>query len=86
MNTRATPVSIGELEAMLMAQEEMLEKFKKSDGIIQVNLAQQSQQPQRFCQTGRQDQRFTSNSRGQNFRGRGGKHGKRDTSYSQCST
>ena len=38
--SRLQPFSIDELEALLMAQEEMLERFKKADlGLLQANLA-----------------------------------------------
>ena len=40
MISRVEPVSVGELEALLMAQEEMIEKFKKNDNFVQVNVAQ----------------------------------------------
>lgn len=40
INARSKVVSVGELEAFLMAQEETLEKFKKSEGVIQANVSQ----------------------------------------------
>ena len=48
---RSQPFSINELKALLMAQEEMLERFKKYDiGLVQANLAQSTIQDQKNTQ------------------------------------
>ena len=80
INARSDSISIGELEALLMAQEEMIEKFKKGDGIIQANFSQFHQQqkfiPRNQSHNDQYPQRFNPSARSQNFRGRGGgRHG-----------
>ena len=37
--SRSNPISVGELEALLMAQKEMTEHFRKNDNIIHANVA-----------------------------------------------
>ena len=37
--SRANPISVGELKAILMAQEEMIKRFKRNDNLIHANVA-----------------------------------------------
>ena len=63
MISRPVPIIVGELEALLMAQEELIEKYRKNDGIVQANVAQF--QPQQKFNARDQQPTFQQNSRGQ---------------------
>ena len=67
---RPGSVSVGELEALLIAQEEMIEKYRSRDNNFQANLAQSGHQPKRFNNS-QQNSRF-GRRRGQSFQGRNG--------------
>ena len=44
ITSQEKPVSIGELEVLLIAQEERMEKFRKLEGAVQANVAQSHSQ------------------------------------------
>ena len=46
--SRPGTVSVGELEALLMAQEEMIERFRSREGNFQANLVHLNQQSKKF--------------------------------------
>ncbi|MED6186743.1 hypothetical protein PIB30_118928 [Stylosanthes scabra] len=68
---RSQSITVGELEALLLAHESMLNRFRKSETLIQANVAQYNQygQGQNSRDTGQFDR---GNFRG-GFRGRGGR-------------
>ena len=43
ITSREKPVLVGELEALLMAQEEWIEKFRKDENVVQAHVAQTQQ-------------------------------------------
>ena len=40
ITSREKPISVAQLEALLMAQEKRIEKFRKQEGVVQENMAQ----------------------------------------------
>ena len=44
ITSREKPISVGQLEALLMAQEERIEKYRKQEGAVQANMAQSHSQ------------------------------------------
>ncbi|XP_016194909.1 uncharacterized protein LOC107635871 [Arachis ipaensis] len=70
---RSTSITLGELEALLLANESMLARFRKSESFLQANVAQHSQHSQiQQNQFYSQSSTARENYRG-NFRGRPGR-------------
>lgn len=51
ITSREKPISVGELEALLMTQEEWIKKFRKDESVVQENIAQ-FQSQKRFNSNG----------------------------------
>ncbi|XP_020968050.1 uncharacterized protein LOC110267213 [Arachis ipaensis] len=83
----STSITVGELEALLLAHESMLARFRKSETLMQVNIAQHSQytQAQSYSQNFGGRENFRGNSRGRTGRmSRGGRRTMQGDGRPQC--